>query len=99
MLLSDPTPIHVVYSKYHAPVLENKCYCIAKLVSSGYKAFCSRCLQVGSFEGASALWFAEHLLQHPDSTLICLDTWEGGHDFGNERTPTLSAAMSDVEVC
>lgn len=58
-----------------------------------------RCLQVGSFEGASALWFAEHLLQHPDSALICLDTWEGGHDFGDQRTPTLSAAMSDVEVC
>lgn len=44
------------------------------------------------------MWFAEHLLQHPDSILICLDTWEGGSDFEDKMTSALSATMSAVEV-
>ena len=33
-------------------------------------------LEVGSFEGSSATWLAQHLLvHHPDSRLVCVDNW------------------------
>ncbi len=34
-------------------------------------------LEVGSWEGRSALWLMENILTHPLSTLVCVDTWEG----------------------
>ncbi|CAM9826272.1 unnamed protein product, partial [Pylaiella littoralis] len=43
---------------------------MAPLVKSAVD-FPLRILEVGSFEGASAMWLAENLLQHPDSILIC----------------------------
>jgi len=30
-------------------------------------------LEIGSFEGLSSVFFADNLLNHPDSTLICVD--------------------------
>lgn len=35
-----------------------------------------RGLEVGSFEGRSALWFCEHILTHPEAGLICIDPWD-----------------------
>lgn len=35
-----------------------------------------RGLEIGSFEGRSARWFAEHLLEHPQSRLICVDPYD-----------------------
>lgn len=43
--------------------------------------------QTGSWEGASALWIAEHLLRHPSSLLVCLDTWDGGPELENTDYP------------
>lgn len=42
-------------------------------------------LEVGSFEGRSALWTVENMLLHPDSTITCVDPWicwmnYAGHD-------------------
>jgi predicted O-methyltransferase YrrM len=34
-----------------------------------------RALEVGSFEGRSAIWFAEHVLTGPGSTLTCVDVF------------------------
>lgn len=34
-----------------------------------------RCLEIGSHEGRSAVWIAQHLLSHPEATLTCIDTW------------------------
>lgn len=34
-----------------------------------------RLLEVGSYEGRSAVWIAERLLGDPGSRLVCLDTW------------------------
>lgn len=34
-----------------------------------------RCLEIGSHEGRSAVWFAQHLLSHPSATLTCIDPW------------------------
>ncbi|CAM9226803.1 unnamed protein product [Pylaiella littoralis] len=42
-------------------------------------------LETGSWEGASALWIAEHLLKHPSSLLVCLDSWDGGTDKEKAR--------------
>eukprot|EP00903_Cladosiphon_okamuranus_P016548 g15266.t1 len=51
-------------------------------------------LEIGSFEGGSALWIAEHLLLHPDSMLICIDLWTGGADL-EVRTDIDSAGSED----
>lgn len=48
--------------------------------------------KVGSFEGASAVWLAEHILLHPESLLVCLDTWEGNIEFSD------TIEMSSVEA-
>lgn len=34
-----------------------------------------RWLELGSYEGRSALWTLEHILTHQDSKLICVDIW------------------------
>ena len=40
-------------------------------------------LEIGSFEGRSAVWIAENMMQHGD-TLTCIDTWEGGEEHSAE---------------
>ena len=35
----------------------------------------ARWLELGSYEGRSALWTLEHILTHPDAKLICVDIW------------------------
>jgi predicted O-methyltransferase YrrM len=37
----------------------------------------ARGLEIGSFEGRSALWFCENILTHPEARLICIDTFVG----------------------
>ena len=32
-------------------------------------------LEIGSFEGKSAVWFLENYLQNPKSTITCIDPW------------------------
>jgi predicted O-methyltransferase YrrM len=39
-------------------------------------------LEIGSFEGRSAVWAAEHMLED-DGKIVCIDTWKGGE----EHTP------------
>lgn len=34
-----------------------------------------RWLELGSYEGRSALWTLEHVLTHPESRLVCVDVW------------------------
>jgi Methyltransferase domain len=43
-------------------------------------------LEVGSFEGRSSLWFANHALIGPNARLDCVDTWEGSveHNFDSQ---------------
>ena len=36
-------------------------------------------LEIGSYEGRSAVWAAEHLLED-DGRILCVDTWEGGEE-------------------
>ncbi len=35
-----------------------------------------RALEVGSFEGRSAVWLLQNILTHPQSQLTCVDRWE-----------------------
>jgi len=46
-------------------------------------------MEIGSFEGRSAVWIAENMMQKGDE-LFCIDTWEGGEEHGEEN-------MGDVE--
>lgn len=49
--------------------------------------------QTGSWEGGSASWLAQNLLQHPASLLVCLDSWDVAH-----RADYAGFNIADVEV-
>ncbi len=34
-------------------------------------------IEIGSFEGRSAVWFLTHILTHPQASLTCIDTFTG----------------------
>lgn len=40
-------------------------------------------LEIGSFEGRSALWLLEHIFTHPTAHLTCIDTWQGSAEHRN----------------
>jgi predicted O-methyltransferase YrrM len=40
-------------------------------------------LEIGSFEGRSAVWIGEHMMEEGD-TLLCIDTWKGGEEHSGE---------------
>ncbi|SRR6266568_2152050 len=37
-----------------------------------------RFLEIGSYEGRSAVWFLENILTHPSSTIVCIDKFFDG---------------------
>ncbi|KAI4235775.1 MAG: hypothetical protein L6R40_006370 [Gallowayella cf. fulva] len=37
-----------------------------------------RILEIGSFEGCSTTWILDNLMSHPQSTMVAIDTFEGG---------------------
>ena len=41
-----------------------------------------RLMEIGSFEGRSAVWIIEHIMQSGDQ-LLCVDTWEGGEEHAH----------------
>lgn len=43
-------------------------------------------LEVGSYEGRSALWMMENLLTHEGSHLTCIDSWDGKDLSLGEKT-------------
>jgi predicted O-methyltransferase YrrM len=42
-------------------------------------------LEVGSYQGRSGSWLLENILTHPDSTLTCVDTFEGSVEHNEEQ--------------
>lgn len=39
-------------------------------------------LEIGSFEGRSAVWFLDNILTHSEASIMCIDPWEWDHrDF------------------
>ncbi len=39
-------------------------------------------LEIGSFEGRSAVWIIEHMME-AGGNITCIDTWEGGEEHAN----------------
>jgi predicted O-methyltransferase YrrM len=39
-------------------------------------------LEIGSFEGRSAVWITQHMMED-GGELVCIDTWEGGSEHVN----------------
>ena len=48
-------------------------------------------LEIGSFQGLSTSWLLRHVLQHPRSSITCLDSWEGGAEL-------TTGVMADSEL-
>lgn len=44
-------------------------------------------LEVGSFEGRSAVWFIDNYMHHPSSKFISVDTWKGGEEVERTKLP------------
>ena len=44
-------------------------------------------VEIGCFEGRSTCWFIDHLLDHPDSRIYCIDTWRGGEEVERASLP------------
>lgn len=40
-----------------------------------------RVLEVGCWEGRGTIWLLATLCRHPESTLTCVDTWDGGEQY------------------
>ena len=47
-------------------------------------------LEIGSFEGRSAVWITQHMMED-GGELVCIDTWQGG----DEHTPEDMAGTED----
>ncbi len=46
-------------------------------------------LEVGCFEGRSTVWFLENILRHPQSTITCLDTFQGSLEHTEDQKNNL----------
>jgi predicted O-methyltransferase YrrM len=46
-------------------------------------------IEIGSFEGASAVWMLENLMRHRESRLYCLDTFAGGIEHSSKEVEGL----------
>jgi predicted O-methyltransferase YrrM len=42
-------------------------------------------MEIGSFEGRSAIWFLENLLTGKNCGIICVDTFQGSNEFNQQR--------------
>lgn len=47
-------------------------------------------LEIGSFEGRSAVWIAENMMTEDDE-LRCIDTWKGGEEHSEEDMAAVEA--------
>ncbi len=41
-------------------------------------------IEIGSFEGRSTVWLLENVLLNPESTITCVDSFNGGDDLKND---------------
>lgn len=48
-----------------------------------------KALEVGSFQGRSAIWLLENILTHPSSTLTCVDTFQGSEEHVARQTQNM----------
>lgn len=56
-------------------------------------------LEVGSFEGKSTCWMLDNILTSVDSTIDCIDTWEGGFEHSEISMPDIyKNFLSNIET-
>lgn len=48
-----------------------------------------RILEIGAFEGKSTCWFSDNLLDHPESLLVTVDTFEGSVEHSADEVVNL----------
>jgi predicted O-methyltransferase YrrM len=53
-------------------------------------------LEIGSFEGRSALWFLENILTHSESTITCVDIFESDYEKFFDKNIAISGLQSKV---
>jgi hypothetical protein len=53
-------------------------------------------LEIGSFEGRSAIWFLDNVLTHPSSSITCIDVWSyvGDPLFGDRDEKTFDGNIA-----
>jgi len=51
-----------------------------KLIEGG----CHNVVEIGSYEGRSAVWLLENVIE-PEGSLTCIDTWQGGAEHTAEQ--------------
>lgn len=56
-----------------------------------------RALEIGSFEGRSAIWLLENVLTHPTSRLVCVDLFDGDYARVFDENLAASGAAERVE--
>lgn len=54
-----------------------------------------RGLELGSFEGRSAIWFLQHICTHPTSKLVCVDLWSNKQIYSRFLANILAAEVFD----
>lgn len=54
-------------------------------------------LEVGSFEGRSAIWLLENVLTHSTSRIVCVDLFDGAHAQAFDENIAASGAAARVE--
>ena len=71
-----------------------------KLWAQFMEPFCGKqhvtFLEIGSFEGRSAIWFLENVLTHPTSKIVCLDCFESGMEEAFDRNIAACIARDRV---
>ena len=63
-----------------------------------------RILEIGAFEGTSTVWMLENLMEHPKSSILVVDTFEGGMEHHAPHyayhLPTLyDRFRANVDLC
>lgn len=48
-----------------------------------------RAIEVGSFQGLSAVWLLQNVLTHATSTILCIDTFDGGPEYLDYHTRSM----------
>jgi len=56
-------------------------------------------LEIGSYEGRSACWFLDNLMQHPASRLTCVDPWisrDGTHRWASDMDEVYQRFLGNI---
>lgn len=55
-------------------------------------------LEIGSFQGRSAIWSLQNILTHPESLIYCCDTFEGSREHNdNERHDLFNIFQNNIQ--